>query len=237
VKLLRVLQEREFERVGGNETLKVDVRIVAATNRDLAQLVREGKFREDLYYRLNVVSLRLPPLRARTEDIPLLAAFFLKRYAAEAGKNIRGFSPDGMAALQAHPWPGNVRELENAIERAVVLCPSDLLTVDHLSLPTAVTAPRTPAHLAAPSNPSALLTTAALEKLGLPPPIPGSTLESIEKYAILSTLEVCEGSTHRTARMLGVSVRMIQYRLREYRHGIKRTSLDSRDAEEMQVES
>ena len=215
VKLLRVLQEREFERVGGNETLKVDVRIVAATNRDLAGMVREGRFREDLYYRLNVVSLQLPALRSRRIDVPPLADHFLRRFAAEAGRELLGFTDEAMAALQAHDWPGNVRELENTIERAVVLCSGDRVDREHLALPTAGAAPRT-ASIAPPPVAGAL---------GVAPPaLPGSRLEDIERYAILSTLEACEGSTHRAADMLGVSVRMIQYRLREYRHGIRRDS-------------
>ncbi len=205
VKLLRVLQEREFERVGGNETLRVDVRIVAATNRDLANLVRDGRFREDLYYRLNVVGMRLPPLRARREDIPLLAQHFLTRFAAEAGKGVTGFAPEAMRALSAHSWPGNVRELENTVERCIVLADGALVRREHLALP---------ADAAEPPPDGAL---------GAPPPIPGATLEEIEKYALLSTLESCGGSTHRAADTLGVSVRMIQYRLREYRHGVKRT--------------
>jgi Nif-specific regulatory protein len=215
VKLLRVLQEREFERVGGNETLKVDVRIIAATNRDLAQLVREGRFREDLYYRLNVVALRLPPLRERREDIPLLADFFLQRFARDAGKKLRGFSPDALAALTAYPWPGNVRELENAVERAVVLAREGLVEREHFSLPTAVAAPT--------SRPPDSVSAAPPGAQGPMPTVPGSTLADLERFAILSSLDACGGSTHRAAAMLDVSVRMIQYRLREYRHGIKRT--------------
>src|SRR5205823_2179021 len=112
----------EHERVGGNQTIKVDVRIIAATNRDLAARVAAGAFREDLYYRLNVLTIDVPPLRARREDIPLLATHFLKRYAAENGKTISELSPDALARLDAYRWPGNVRELEHAIERAVVVC-------------------------------------------------------------------------------------------------------------------
>jgi transcriptional regulator with GAF, ATPase, and Fis domain len=118
VKLLRFLQEREFERVGGNETLKVDVRILAATNVDLAERVRQGQFREDLFYRLNVIRLEIPPLRERRTDIPLLAGFFLGRYAQENGKRIEGFSEEALQRLGAYAWPGNVRELEHAVERA-----------------------------------------------------------------------------------------------------------------------
>src|SRR5438270_10560591 len=120
-KLLRVLQEREFERVGGSLTIKVDVRVVAATNRDLLAAVREGRFREDLYYRLNVFPIRLPPLRERGEDVPLLAKFFVAKHAARMGKAIRDIAPRATAALAAYPWPGNIRELENVLERAVIL--------------------------------------------------------------------------------------------------------------------
>src|SRR5262249_14459078 len=132
VKLLRFLQERTFERVGGNETLKVDVRILAATNRDLQRRIADGAFREDLYYRLNVVTLEIPPLRERISDIPELAAFFLRRYAQENGKRIEAFSDDALRALSGYGWPGNVRELENAIERAVVLCEGGRIELRHL---------------------------------------------------------------------------------------------------------
>ncbi|MBI5515335.1 MAG: sigma-54-dependent Fis family transcriptional regulator [Deltaproteobacteria bacterium] len=212
VKLLRVLQERAFERVGGNETLKVDVRIIAATNRDLEKLVKEGRFREDLFYRLNVVGLVLPPLRQRREDIPLLAEHFLRRFADEAGKPLTAFTPDAMAALQGHAWVGNVRELENAVERAVVLASGTLVRAEHLSLPGGGVVER----------PLVPTTSAVVSSLGPAPTVPGSTLAELERYAILSTMEHCHGSTHRTAELLDVSVRMIQYRLREYRHGIKR---------------
>ena len=241
VKLLRVLQEREFERVGGNETLKVDVRIIAATNRDLAQMVREGRFREDLYYRLNVVSLRLPPLRERREDITLLAEFFLRRFARESGKSLMGFTAEALQTLITYPWPGNVRELENAVERAVVLASGNLLGREHLSLPGSVgslapAATSLMAQAAAQTSPQgaargAVVTAAGIETAyGLQPPVPGATLADLEKFAILSSLEASGGSTHRAAAMLDVSVRMIQYRLREYRHGIKRGPSPGRDA-------
>ena len=131
-KLLRVLQEREFERVGGTRTLKLDLRLIAATNRDLAAEVRRGAFREDLYHRLNVVALQLPPLRERIEDIPALAAHFLERTAARCARRVRGISPEALVHLTAYPWPGNVRELENAIERAVVLGQSETLLAEDL---------------------------------------------------------------------------------------------------------
>jgi two-component system, NtrC family, response regulator HydG len=131
-KMLRVLQQREFERVGATRTLKLDVRLIAATNRDLAGEVRRGAFREDLYHRLNVVALQLPPLRDRVEDIPALAAHFLERAAARCARRVNGISPEALAHLKAYPWPGNVRELENAIERAVVLGQSDTLLAEDL---------------------------------------------------------------------------------------------------------
>lgn len=134
VKLLRVLQEQEFERVGGNRTISVDVRLIAATNRNLPALIDEGKFREDLYYRLNVVPIGMPPLRDRREDIPLLVAHFLLKYNAEMGKKISEIHPDAMKLLSTYSWPGNVRELENAVERAVVLAQGDVITPEDLSL-------------------------------------------------------------------------------------------------------
>ena len=132
IKLLRFLQEWEFERVGGNETLKVDVRVVAATNRELKQRVEDGRLREDLFYRLKVVQLDVPPLRVRRSDIPLLAYSFLRKYAAENGRSIQGLGEDALQHLMIYPWPGNVRELENAIERAVVMCEGDLIEKDDL---------------------------------------------------------------------------------------------------------
>jgi DNA-binding NtrC family response regulator len=193
VKLLRFLQERTFERVGGNETLRVDVRIIAATNRDLGAEIKKGAFREDLFYRLNVVAVELPALRDRRADVPALASFFLRRYAAENGKTIETFADDALAALLEYRWPGNVRELENVIERAVVLCDGHRIEKKHLS-PTVV-----------PTEDGETL-----------PPIPGSTIADLERYAILKTLEACGGSTSKAATVLGVSPRKIQYKLHEY---------------------
>jgi DNA-binding NtrC family response regulator len=196
VKLLRFLQAREFERVGGNQTIKVDVRVVAATGRNLAQEVAEGRFREDLYYRLNVVSIETPPLRARPSDVPLLATRFLERYAAENEKTLKGFHPDALECLTHYGWPGNVRELENVVERAVVVCRGDEIQVTDL-----------PEHLTKAS---------AVRREGDLPPIPGATLAEVERYVILKTLEQTGGSTSRAADMLGISARTIQYRLHEY---------------------
>jgi DNA-binding NtrC family response regulator len=198
VKLLRFLQEREFERVGGTQTIRVDVRIIAATNRNLAEEVAKGNFREDLFYRLNVVSLEMPPLRERMVDVPMLAEFFLRKYATENGKAIDVFSDAALDAILAYDWPGNVRELENAIERAVVMAPGERIEVSHL--PTAVK-PR-----ARPDG---------------APAIPGAKLEDIERYAILKTLESTGGSTSKAAEVLGISVRKIQYKLHEYRSAPK----------------
>jgi DNA-binding NtrC family response regulator len=193
VKLLRFLQEKAFERVGGNETLKVDVRVIAATNRDLGAEIKRGAFREDLFYRLNVVTIELPALRDRRGDIPVLASFFLRRYAAENGKTLDTFTDDALETLLEYDWPGNVRELENVVERAVVLC--DGPRIDKKHLPPAVV----------PSE----------QRDGLPP-IPGSTIADLERYAILKTLEACSGSTSKAATVLGVSPRKIQYKLHEY---------------------
>jgi DNA-binding NtrC family response regulator len=195
VKILRFLQEHEFERVGGNQTIKVDVRVIAATNKDLAKAVKEGRFREDLYYRLNVVSIDVPPLRARPSDIPLLAMHFVARYARENGKTVTGLSDEALRRLVRYPWPGNVRELENAVERAVVVCRGD--TIQAEDLPAGVVPP-------APTEASGY------------PPIPGATLAELEKYAILRTLEHTGGATSKAADILGISVRKIQYKLHEY---------------------
>jgi transcriptional regulator with GAF, ATPase, and Fis domain len=136
VKLLRVLQEREIERLGGKETIKLDVRLVAATNRDLAVEMRAGTFREDLYYRLNVIPIHLPPLRERVNDVPLLADHFLKKFSAENNRKIKGFSREAMAALMRYPWPGNVRELENLIQRMVILDSDSVIGMDDLPPPS-----------------------------------------------------------------------------------------------------
>ena len=195
VKLLRVLQTREFERVGGTQTIKVDVRLVAATNRDLAAEVKAGKFREDLYYRLNVVAVTLPPLRRRKSDVPLLVNHFIEKHAQAYGKDVNGLAPGTLDALLAYDWPGNVRELENAVERAVVLAKGSQLTAD--DLPPTLRGPRPDRR-----DPGSL--------------IPGASMPEIEREAILRTLEMVGGSTGRAAEVLGISVRKIQYRLKEY---------------------
>jgi len=138
IKLLRVLQQREFERVGGTKTIKIDVRLVAATNADLEQLIKESKFREDLYYRLQVIQIMLPPLRERTEDIPLLVEDFLHRFNQENGRNVTRITPDAMSAMESYYWPGNVRELENVVERCVVMSSPDATSIGFDLLPSMI---------------------------------------------------------------------------------------------------
>jgi two-component system NtrC family response regulator/two-component system response regulator HydG len=198
VKLLRFLEEREFERVGGNRTYKVDVRIVAATHRDLPRRIVEGAFREDLYYRLNVIQVHIPPLRERGNDIVLLAHHFLRKYARANAKEVRGLADGALGMLLRYSWPGNVRELENAMERAVVLADGAVLT--EAQFPT-LRRPLAPA-LEAPASGRIR--------------IPGSTLADLEREAILRTLEAVSGSTSRAAAMLGISPRKIQYKVKEY---------------------
>lgn len=192
-KLLRVLQERAFERVGGNETLHVDVRLIAATNRDLAAMVIAGQFREDLFYRLNVVGIELPPLRDRSSDIPALAARALEKFATLSGGLTAGISDEALTLISSYQWPGNVRELENTIERALVFSEGGTIEAEHLP----------PALRAAKNAPQG-------------PCIPGASLKEIERHAILTTLESTGGSTVKAAQILGVSVRMIQYRIQQY---------------------
>jgi DNA-binding NtrC family response regulator len=192
-KLLRFLQEQELERVGGNETLRVDVRVIAATNRNLVADVASGRFREDLFYRLNVINIEMPALRDRPSDIALLAMHFLRKYAADNAKTIEGFSDQALGLLVAHAWPGNVRELENVIERAVVLARGSRIVAS--DLPPAVM-------LSSRHAPEIL--------------IPGSRMAEIERHAVLTTLEATGGSIPRAAEILGMSVRAIQYRLQRY---------------------
>jgi two-component system response regulator HydG len=193
VKLLRFLQDREFERVGGNETQRVDVRLVAATNKNLKALVEDGRFREDLFYRLSVVHLEVPPLRARPSDVLLLADHFLRELAAEEDEPVEGFTEAAKAAMLAYPWPGNVRELKNCIEQAFVF--AEHAQIDASDLPIA----------AAPRGAE-----------GIRLMIPGATMDEIERYAILETLRAVQGSTVKAASILGISQRTIQYRLKEW---------------------
>ncbi len=195
-KLLRVLQQGEVQRVGCDETIKVDVRVIAATNRVLADEVAAGRFREDLFYRLNVIGLEVPPLRARREDIPLLASTFLERHAASNRKTIKGFTPQAMDAMLRYGWPGNVRELENAVERAVILSGGEY--VAERALPLAVQ--------------NAPVPDADGEELAL-----GSmSLEDVERKAIEATLRETEDNKSEAARRLGITRATLHSKLKKY---------------------
>jgi two-component system response regulator HydG len=195
VKLLRFLQDGVLERVGGTEPVRVDARVVAATNRDLAAEVRAGRFREDLFYRLDVVSLRLPPLRDRREDVPLLAMAFLRRVAEKNGKRVTGFTDGALSALEAYAWPGNVRELLHAVERAVILCRGE--TIDVPDLPEAIRA-----HPGAERPPATSLVV----------PL-GTTMEDIERLVIKETLRQTQGDKNLAAQILGIAARTIYRKL------------------------
>ena len=194
VKLLRVLQEGEIERLGGSHPIQVDCRIVAATNRDLAVEVQEGRFREDLYYRLNVITVELPPLRERPEDVPLLAHHFLTKYAEKNGKDMLGITTDAMSLLTGYKWQGNVRELENVIERAVVLAKGGQVTVAEL--------------------PSGVRTgSSSTRTLSIPL---GTPLEDVEKQLITETLRITKGDKRLAAQMLGIATRTIYRKLESW---------------------
>ncbi len=198
-KLLRVIQEREIQRVGGEETLSVDVRILAATNRNLEADIIEGKFREDLYYRLNVVALNVPPLRDRQDDIPLLAQHFLAKYAEKNRKQVRDFSPLAMDMLLKYEWPGNVRELENTIERAVILLPGEHITEKELPSNITESYSKNRDWIEQPKS------LAASRPLG-----------EIEKEAILATLEAAGGNKSETARRLRINRKTLHKKLKDY---------------------
>ena len=198
VKLLRVIQERELTRVGGEETIKVDVRVIAATNRDLLHDVDAGRFREDLYYRLNVVTVNVPPLRERKEDIPLIAQHYLKLFAEKNTKNIRGFTPQAMDKLLKYAWPGNVRELINAVERSVVLSRSEYLDEAEISLLFR--------EKAAPGD-------APVPEKGISETSP---LEDVEREMIVKTLESVHGNKSEAARRLGITRRTLHLKLKKY---------------------
>jgi two-component system response regulator HydG len=191
-KILRVLQEREFEAVGGTKTIKVDVRIIAATNKDLAEEVRKGGFREDLYYRLNVVPITIPPLRERTEDIPLLAEHFLRIYSDKNKRKIRGFDPGVMHAFIGYSWPGNVRELENIVERTVIMSREDTITLGDL--------------------PPGIATSQG-EGDQTPPP---TSLRDVERETILKTLHQTGGNRTHAAQILGITRKTLQNKIKEY---------------------
>ncbi len=214
VKLLRVLQEREFERLGGTRTLKVDVRLVAATNRDLRAALEQGTFREDLYYRLNVVPISIAPLRERKEDIPYLVDHFIARFAREAGKPIEGITPAAMKLLTAFHWPGNVRELENIIERAVALFAGTVIDVGDIQLDVSPWQPPQ-ADLALATGPAAGANPAGPNASGAALPFlpDGMTLEQYEDEIIREAVRRAGGNKSQAARLLGLSRNALRYRL------------------------
>lgn len=194
-KLLRVLQEREIDRIGGMEPIPVDVRIIATTNRDIEKQIRDGRFREDLFYRLNVVPFHLPPLRDRRDDIALLAQHFIEKYNRLDGRNVKGLTEEVVELLMQKPWKGNVRELENVIERALLMCKGDLIQKDDL-----LTHDKSD----------------AAEDVKLPF-VPTVSLKEMEKKVIFSALDQTDGNRTRAADILGISVRTLRNKLNEYR--------------------
>jgi two-component system response regulator AtoC len=198
VHLLRVLEEKEFTRVGGNEPIKADVRVISATNKDLRKAIEKQEFREDLYYRLNVVNVELPPLRERKEDVPLLAQHFLNKFASENRKEVSGFSPDALEFLLDYDWPGNVRELENAIERAVILAKNSLITVDDL-----------------PQENLSLGYSIGSKK----------SIKEVEKEHILNVLRKTGDNYSEAARILGISRMTLYNKAKEYGFDSKKTEV------------
>jgi transcriptional regulator with PAS, ATPase and Fis domain len=196
IKLLRVLETGKFERVGGEKTFESDVRIIAATNKDLEKEIKEGRFREDLYYRLNVINLKLPSLIERKEDIGLLIDNFLIKYSKKNRKNIKGLTPQSAKLLNNYDWPGNVRELENAIERAVVMARNEYVEPNDL-----------------PSNINVNTKKSRKETFRIPS---GATMKEIEKKVIIETLQTTNGSKSKAAKILGISTRKIEYKIKEW---------------------
>ncbi len=193
VKILRVLQDKRFERVGGEETLEVDVRVIAATNRDLEEEIKKGNFREDLFYRLNVVHIHVPPLRDRKDDIPLLINEFMQEFAKENGKDIKNIDNHARAALYKYSWPGNIRQLKNCMESAVVMCSSDTITLNDL--------------------PPTIKSESSVNSMQIPF---GVTLEEAEKIIIQQTLAQNQGNKSKTAEVLGIGRKTLHRKLDEY---------------------
>jgi two-component system, NtrC family, response regulator AtoC len=188
-KLLRFLDSGEFRRVGGNKAMRVDVRLITATNKDLPEMIKAGTFREDLFYRLNVITVILPPLRERKEDIPELARYFLKKYSKKLSKAVKDFTGEALELLEGYHWPGNVRELENVIERAVILCESDRIGAEDLSIPSAAT----------------------VGELGTNP-----SLEEMEKSYILRVLKESNGNQSKASQLLGIDRKTLYLKLKKY---------------------
>jgi DNA-binding NtrC family response regulator len=210
-KLLRALQEREIRRVGGTRTMKVDVRVVAATNRDLRAMVADGRFRDDLYYRINVLSVDVPPLRERRDDIPVLIDYFLKKHTRNTSRLVRGLTPETKRLMLDYSWPGNVRQLESAIERAILLCEGDLITVEDL-----------PLEVRQEARPAA----EGAFKL----PAEGISFEDVERSLIIQAMEQTDYNITKSAKLLGLTFRTLQYRLEKF--GIKKGDAQEKEEEE-----
>jgi len=210
-KLLRALQERRVRRVGGSHEIPVDVRVVAATNRDLRAMVADGRFRDDLYYRINVLSIDVPPLRERRDDIPVLIDHFLKKHTRNTSRLVKGLNPEARRMMNEYAWPGNVRQLESAIERAILLCEGDMITPDDL-----------PSELQQESRG----TSAGAFKL----PPEGISFEEVEKNLILQAMDQTDYNITKAAKLLGLTFRTLQYRLEKF--GIKRTDGKEKEPEE-----
>src|SRR5919202_2840332 len=215
-KLLRALQEREIRRVGGTRAIKIDVRVVAATNRDLRAMVQDGRFRDDLYYRINVLSIDVPPLRERRDDIPVLIDFFLRKHTRNTSRLIRGLTPDARKVMLDYAWPGNVRQLESAIERAILLAEADHITVEDL-----------PLEVRQESKPAA-------EGAGFKLPAEGVNFEDVERNLILQAMERTDSNRPNAAKLLGLTFRTLQYRLEKF--GIKRPDRKHAAEEEEETE-
>ena len=216
-KLLRVLQEREIRRVGGTKALKIDVRVIAATNRDLRAMVQDGRFRDDLYYRINVLSIDVPPLRERRDDIPVLIEYFLKKHTRNTSRLIKGLAPDARRMMLDYAWPGNVRQLESAIERAILLAEGDHVTVEDL-----------PLEVRQESRP------AAAGEAGFKLPQEGVSFEDVERDLILQAMERTDYNITKAAKLLGLTFRTLQYRLEKF--GIKRPEKHGESQEEEEEE-
>ncbi|MDQ3818438.1 MAG: sigma-54 dependent transcriptional regulator [Acidobacteriota bacterium] len=207
-KLLRALQERKIRRVGGTREIPVDVRVIAATNRDLRAMVADGRFRDDLYYRINVLSVDVPPLRERREDIPVLIDYFLKKHTRNTSRLVRGLTPETRRMMLSYSWPGNVRQLESAIERAILLCEGDLITVDDL-----------PLEVRQEARPQ------AEGAFKLPPE--GISFEDVERGLIIQAMEQTDYNITKAAKLLGLTFRTLQYRLEKF--GIKRPDAKAKE--------
>jgi DNA-binding NtrC family response regulator len=205
-KFLRVLEDQTFRRVGGTKDISVNVQVVASTNRNLEQSVREGKFREDLFYRLSVIPILIPPLRERKEDIPVLVDHFIQRYNIQFRKNVKGISPDGLKLLMAYPWPGNIRELKNAVERAMILVDKDIIEVTQL-----------PIRISEPSGGASLTQPVGDQLVKLPPE--GAGLDDVEKELIQQALQYANGNKTKASKLLKISRDTLRYKVQK--HGLE----------------